>query len=868
MSFFELIVPHKTTNIVIGPSAEGGTANTIAGFGSAYGTASNNNLGTAVATIAVTGTAAFRGNYSYPVAFTGVAAAGSCATGLSVNLGSAVANQSYYVSFYAKGTPSAMYCALQGSVDWSAGSTTWAASTCLATPAPLESEGTAWARYGCSIAPKAGGTVAYIIVPATITTAMLVDCVQVEEGDHPTTYIDHDVPDTGFAGKKYFCHTTRSAQVRSGGEVKNLWDDYGVNVMNISGHQSPPQQQSSYSRAALDGSFWLQTRTSERPLQLACSIEGSSLADYHAKRDAFFYDIQRDRAAPPQPFVLRYRGAGRTVQLPVVYDAGMEGNQMTGPTSEVFPLRVIAYDDPYWTEPRQGQALINKSATLAVEQMVAYRPSQPWSATTGFWDNLGAPELTITALAAENIRCFAKDRSGNLYIGGDFLNLGGIAEADYIAKRSPVGTWSALDAANIPDGTVYKIAVAADGTLYVVGVFQNLKDANGDSVSSWNGNTWTSLGSGAGAFYLADVICARDGAVYVGGASQNIGGIAAADYIAKWSGGAWSALHATPPNDTVNCLAEGPDGSIYAGGEFTTVGGVTVNHVAKYNPTTASWSALGSGCNDWVFCLTVGPDGTLYAGGMFTTAGGQSAVRIAAWNGSFWRALGSGLNAAPNVLQCDEKGYLYVGGSFTTAGGISLADRIAVWTGTSWSPLGIDFPGAAIGYGFMVDSSWRHGRRGEDPIPYTDIYFGFDTEGDATIYGITISATSGVVTNIGTAKSWPIIYITRSGGTSVTLQGIYNESTGKKIDMVHALLDGETVVLDLRQGKKTFYSETTRLNLLSEVNPTSDLAILCLIPGDNYIGVMCPGVGSPTVTVRMVWDIKHWSADGGAHAES
>src|SRR5712692_5181109 len=73
-----------------------------------------------------------------------------------------------------------------------------------------------------------------------------------------------------------------------------------------------------------------------------------------------------------------------------------------------------------------------------------------------------------------------------------------------------------------------------------------------------------------------------------------------------------------------------------------------------------AWSGLGSGMNGPVSALTafdeptanlraltVINDGTgagLYAGGTFTTAGGVLANRIAQWNGTQWSPLGSGMN--------------------------------------------------------------------------------------------------------------------------------------------------------------------------------------------------------------------------------
>jgi hypothetical protein len=81
--------------------------------------------------------------------------------------------------------------------------------------------------------------------------------------------------------------------------------------------------------------------------------------------------------------------------------------------------------------------------------------------------------------------------------------------------------------------------------------------------------------------------------------------------------------------------------------------------------------------------------GGLYASGEFKWAGNLStpANRIAKWSGSTWSALGSGLNRGAHALACDGKGNLYAAGAFDTAGSRAVGN-IAKWDGSSWSALG------------------------------------------------------------------------------------------------------------------------------------------------------------------------------------
>jgi hypothetical protein len=113
-----------------------------------------------------------------------------------------------------------------------------------------------------------------------------------------------------------------------------------------------------------------------------------------------------------------------------------------------------------------------------------------------------------------------------------------------------------------------------------------------------------------------------------------------------------------------------------------------VNRIARWDAATG-WSPLGTGVSGSV--LTIREQGGLvYVGGAFTNAGGNTANRIAVWDGANWSPLGTGsangLNGTVNAILVDGSD-IYVGGSFTTAGG-ATARAVARWNGSSWSALG------------------------------------------------------------------------------------------------------------------------------------------------------------------------------------
>jgi hypothetical protein len=547
------------------------------------------------------------------------------------------------------------------------------------------------------------------------------------------------------------------------------------------------------------------------------------------------------------------------MQLHAFVSGGSEGVPMKG-WFERFTLRLTAVEDPYWEELAEETGVVAASASLssfgAASLQTQVTSDDQWDATTGAWGALG-----ITALGGNNsIYAFTKDSAGNLYVGGDFLNLNGIPEADYIAKRDVNGVWSALGSGT--GGIVQALACDAADNLYVGGSFTNLTDGSGDGISMWNGAAFVSLGSGAtGGDQTIGTICiARDGTVYVGGGGQNIGGEATADYIAKWSGGAWSALHATAPNGVVLAITEASDGTIYAGGAFTTVGGVSASYIAAYNPTTAAWTAVGAGCNNLVYAIVVGPNGRLYAGGTFTTAGVVAASKIAVWNGVDWSALGAGCNNLVYRIALTTDGTVYACGVFTTAGGITVTG-FASWNGTSWSAPSIVLPTGAIVYALYTDGD--------------TLYIGHDKEatgdGVSTVAGVaslsvgTDVTSTGWITNSGTAPCYPVISLTCTGATA-TIKSIRNDTTGQVLQFNdnEYLLVGGWMTIDCRKGKEAFYSGYTGgPSSIRPLKQPSDLGSFCLLPGGNKMSVLATGAGA-TVTCAMRWRIKHEGMDGGA----
>jgi len=334
------------------------------------------------------------------------------------------------------------------------------------------------------------------------------------------------------------------------------------------------------------------------------------------------------------------------------------------------------------------------------------------------WDgNSWQPVGSGTNYAVLALTTFDQDGPGGqqpqLFAGGAFTEAGGYP-ANYIARWDGA-SWLPLGA-GMQDWVWSLTSIDPDGAgaqplqLFAGGAFTEAGGVPANRIACWDGVSWMPLGSGMNdtvsglTSFDPDGAGAQPSQLFAGGAFTEAGGVPA-NRIACWDGMSWMPL-GSGMNGTVSGLTTfDPDGAgpqtsqLFAGGGFTEAGGHPANYIARWDG--ASWLPLGTGIQDTVWSLTsIDPDGAgpvisqLIAAGQFTTAGDTPANRIALWNGVSWLPLGQGMNDVVFALSTfDPDGpesqppQLIAGGGFTTAGGVA-ASHIARWDGISWQPLG------------------------------------------------------------------------------------------------------------------------------------------------------------------------------------
>ena len=626
-------------------------------------------------------------------------------------------------------------------------------------------------------------------------------------------------------GLRHASTSTRNAQERSGGRESDLQTTYSVKVLQQPGAGVPPIVNNLQSLALQPGALFQSTKVQPSTLTLIADLDSTTLVGLHSKRQDFFDLIKPDRTRDNQAFTLAYTGAHATRRAygRWRYNAGFELGEIGGNLAfvEDGARRAVQLinTDPFWVEDNQEVASLDFTDSLASNNYGAVR-------VNGDWQNLGTGfNGQVLAIAIDEVR-------GRVYFGGAFTTANGVTV-------NRIGYWNGSTFVAMDAGTnniVNAIAIAPNGDVWVGGSFTTVGSgaAACKGLARWNlsAGTWTAFNPSTASFNSVNALAIDvNGLVYIGGSFTDWNGAAAGDFLVSYDG---STYGNTPTlNNTVYALAVGIDGTtIYAGGDFTT----TPTRIGSWNGST--WTTLGSGADGRVSSLAVDAAGNLYVGGLFTSTPVSS--EIAKWNGSAWSALGSGISGGTcYVIHIGPDGRLWAGGDFTSAGGLSIADRMAVWNGSTWTHPDIDFPGSPQVRAIEVAING-------------DVYVGTDTTGTATTSGIT------TVTNSGTTEAYPIITLIGPSSASCVLQWIENQSTGQRLYFNLTVQAGETITYDVFAG--TLVSDWRGLIYDQPLSGSDDFVLL---PGANTVAAFITGT-TTGVTLQARWTPRHWSVDGVA----
>ena len=287
------------------------------------------------------------------------------------------------------------------------------------------------------------------------------------------------------------------------------------------------------------------------------------------------------------------------------------------------------------------------------------------------------------------------------------LSLGVCLALSASALSTGPGGWGHLGSTG-PGLNGHVTAMNADtpGALYLGGNFTNAGGiANADRIAKWNGTKWSALGTtplGNGSVFAIET---HAGKVYAGGTFVNAGGQAAADYLAVFDGVSWKPFcnaTAKPAFDSAGLQVRALQvigSTLYVGGTFQNANGdKRADYLIGCDIATGTPSLTVDTDGDFtgaIYALAATSDGTLYAGGTFTNLDRvPTADGVAAYKGS-WQGLGAtpigGIVRALHAKGTD----VYISSDGVNIGGIAQADHLVKWDGAAYSALGGDTAGTS-----------------------------------------------------------------------------------------------------------------------------------------------------------------------------
>lgn len=356
-----------------------------------------------------------------------------------------------------------------------------------------------------------------------------------------------------------------------------------------------------------------------------------------------------------------------------------------------------------------------------------------------------------------------------VYLGGQFTVAGGQARSYLAAIDATTGSGTFGQATVFnpgADGFVYSLLVTGGSvspTIYVGGNFLHIGgQARNDLAALTGAGTATSLDLGLDNSGDVRAIALRGTTLFLGGGFHSIHGVTR-HYAGAVDTGTGNLLSWNPePNFPVSTLSIGAQ-STALGGVMSIMNTLPRNDLAAFDLTTGTATAWNPNVDGPVVALHIA-DGQLYAGGLFSHVGGLfrsnlAPIDLATAEPGPWAASPDG-----PVLCIDSrptgagKSMIYFGGNFTTVsalprgGAAAVSDDPAATGPDAWAPSINGGVGALAVSGNTIYVGGAFSQAGNGGFPRSNIA-ALDTLGNATAWNP--GATGSVA---ALAVSGPLVY--------------------------------------------------------------------------------------------------------------
>ncbi len=345
-------------------------------------------------------------------------------------------------------------------------------------------------------------------------------------------------------------------------------------------------------------------------------------------------------------------------------------------------------------------------ALYAFDESLNYNTS-PARASTTIIDSLGFNKANgFDRLVRVVLPIREGVHQGKILVGGDFL----VYQKDAALRLLRLNADLTLDTSFKPtaiNNSVYAIAMANDGSIYIGGSFTSVAGKVRNRVAKLNGNTGaldeSFVAPGFNKTVVAMALNHDQSRLYVGGSFTALTTVpsTSANRLAALrtedggvdSGFTLKANEARTSigfNSTVWSLASDPASfSVLVGGQFTNYGGVTVGRLVKLDESGEidSSSNFGSGFNSTILALKFDKQQQLYVGGSFSSyRGSRNYARLVRLktdglpDTDFNKGLSTSarFNNSVWTMELDEtNAKIYAGGDFTAYGTATNLTRLA-----------------------------------------------------------------------------------------------------------------------------------------------------------------------------------------------